>query len=482
MCNQTKNRLIRLMTKVGESQGHIRQGFLESFKIEPYSKIALVNASIKLDTRNITVDDNNNTFTFQTKGDVGAENLQVTLLTGRYNFTQLSDMLISQMNKAIKYTDLPQTTTLKKSGFEWLPYELEDKIQLSFGRSEYLNLELDNLNNMVFDAGTTTYNSQNIASKTWGAFASSDGFFINGSGSVECKMLNNNIADSGNVFFGLASRIPADNELLQPSNDFIEFGFWSDNSGTGTVKLIRPNLNIFDTSEAIADNVTWQIRLDQGKIKFFKGNTEIPDTAVDFDFSKQYHILICGKNNNDGVKDLFYHLTPFQNISVDGKITDDFQNVYATGENDLQLGVPKANKTTIDFTDGSKDLLGFHENKLSAKAVKYTFQGKTKLEESNIPSNITVLAPSFSQLNSFDGNQGIRDQILAVIPSIVLDDNNKLTYEPTFPLEISIENHFPFNKSQFELRFIDSNTNQELNIEDPGITTTLMITHHMKDN
>ena len=103
-------KLIRLSTsgKLAEFNNDL----YESLEIKPYSKIALLNASISLSFDNIIVDEKNNLFSFRITA--GGNKRTVTLTLGTFSGNDFKTMLENAMNIAI---DIGNT---KNNGFQWI--------------------------------------------------------------------------------------------------------------------------------------------------------------------------------------------------------------------------------------------------------------------------------------------------------------------------------------------------------------------------
>ncbi len=97
------------------------------------------------------------------------------------------------------------------------------------------------------------------------------------------------------------------------------------------------------------------------------------------------------------------------------------------------------------------------------------------MDHSSIPSSLMVLLDSFSYIESHDGHTSEKQAIISVIPSILLQENNKLVYEPNFPLYLSLNNAYDIPLTSLSIRIIESLQGKELAVENPPITITLLI-------
>ena len=121
--------------------------------------------------------------------------------------------------------------------------------------------------------------------------------------------------------------------------------------------------------------------------------------------------------------------------------------------------------------------LGYDYNPNSVRALTGSFTSNNPIANTSTPTSMTVELPNLGgQISSYDGLTQRRRAIVAVIPSM-LQTNGILTYEPSYPVFIDLNNPFPIQLSKLEVRLLSSFDNAPVNLDHPGCSMTFVIDH-----
>lgn len=477
MCKDNQNnRLVRLITKNGETNGRFHNVFTESFKINENSKVALVNVSADIDTRSIVLDSNNNNFTFKVRS-LGRTN-NVALTTGKYNLPSLREELTTKMNSALAIADQGAGTkrdtsdALDRQSFQWTPtFNPEDETLLTFtvGGKNSANFPTDNIENMTVSNSGKTYTS--TSNNDWKNFAYSDDYFVNGCGIARCKLTNSPDPNNVDACFGLISEKPT-TDTLQPSD--YDYAFVHGDSSSSNYSVWIGGTE-YDTGTAVNSNYILHIALDEGSLKFYADGTMIYG-PVEFDFNVGYHLACSAFQLNDRIDDFTYCRDKLKTqnpltgvVSLDESLTTEY-----SGDTSLVGTTPTAGLITVNLPEETRRLLGYSKNTLTKTATKHTFQGHYDIKHTTLPKNVAIYLEE-AILNSMDGLTGRRDNLLYVVPSNSLDDDYKLNFTVPHPVFVSFKNKFPSTVNRLGVRMIESETQAELPIEYNGASITLLI-------
>ena len=118
--------------------------------------------------------------------------------------------------------------------------------------------------------------------------------------------------------------------------------------------------------------------------------------------------------------------------------------------------------------------MGFDYISKSISGVKSAFLGTYSLPSSNVPSNIVVEVPTFFTMRSCDAKTNKRRPILSVMPSLI-QNASRLVCDSQCPVWVPLDNAYPLPLTQLNVRLLNSDTDEEIRLEAPGVTLTMLI-------
>ena len=470
--------LIRVKSTLGESTSTIRNVFNDSIRVEPYSKVALTSASIRFSNKFITVDGNNNSFTFRSKGNSATQNMTVTLANGNYN----KDEFLSEVNVKMNSV-LDSSKMVVQSGspqaFQWQPNINKDgTFGFKFSRSVLTTNGLTILQNIAptTPASKTSYTC-GVIGGTWQGYGYSLGDFSNGCGSMQFIMNDNGTGNPGSIC-GLidSDNMPEPGQTQLLSSAF-KYGIIYE--GTGNNYFIVVDGVSYDSGIAFGNTKLCKIKLSLGQISFeIEGN--VYGTTYEYDYTNSGYVVgMSFKQQNNNINSFRWTLNPFQitttqNGIIDFYANDQYENIYKLDEN-LEIETPEKSKVTLQLsTPEVRDLFGFSIDPNPITAVTGCYNGRNDINISNLPTSLLVTAPNL-QLNSYDGRVSQRKPIIGVIPSVEVDDIDAINYEPNNLIYISLNNPNAFTLSEMVLRIENADDGEEISLADPGANLSVNI-------
>ena len=459
--------LIRCMSE-GQSTGSFYNDFSEAIIIEPKSKICLVNASLSLNSESITVTSGNNTLKYQIKS--GGDEYAVTVPVGNYTQTGLVQALGSALNTARPYPS-------DNEGFRWKVGvgASAGRLSLNFGRSgiETLQDNLTKLDTATNPGYLTALGTGSDA--TFSRFAYSDAVVTSGGGYIKASILNMTEADNVHGIFGLLSSKPdGDTVTLDATNYKIGIRV----NVTAELFIIVDGVET-KSSVAIGGSDGLVIAFNAGKVEFYKDTAAGVLTSLGAAVALPYDVLghqAALSLRSTGAKGkVEYFPDPFGGSKLLGSdIVVPKLPLPTVLHESVGLTNVVRSVVTLTLTEESKLLLGFDFTTKSMNAVSGAFVAAAGLPSSNVPSNILVEVPTFFTMRSYDSKTQKRRPIISVIPSLV-QNANRLVYDSQYPVWIPLDNAYPQSISRLDVRLLDSDTDEEIRLEDPGVTLTILI-------
>ena len=458
--------LIRCMSEK-QSTGSFYNDFSEPIIIEPNSKICLVNASLSLNSESITVTSGNNTLKYQIKSS-GPE-YTVTVPVGNYTQTGLVQALSTALNTARPYPS-------DNEGFRWKVGVAAStgRLSLNFGRSGIEALQ-DNLTKL--DATTnvgylTALGS--VSDTTFSRFAYSDAVVTSGGGYIKASILNMTDANNVHGIFGLLSSKPDGDAVTLDSTNY-KIGIRV--SVTAELFIIVDGV---ETKSSVLIGATdgLVIAFNAGKVEFYKdtaGTLASLGAAVALPYDVLGHHAALSLRSTGAKGKVEYFPDPFGGSKLLGSdiVVPELPLPTVLHESVGLTNVVRS-VVTLALTEESKLLLGFDFTTKSMNAVSGAFVAAAGLPSSNVPSNILVEVPTFFTMRSYDSKTRKRRPMISVIPSLI-QNANRLVYDSQYPVWIPLDNAYPQSISRLDVRLLDSDTDEEIRLEAPGATLTILI-------
>ena len=432
------------LIKVSGNSTQFENVFNSEIKVEPYSKIALISASIRLNGEVILIDNQNQLLKVKTRATKPSVDAIIT--PGNYNISAFVSEINRTLNAAL--TVEPGTTDLIDPNFQWnITSDSSNKIVFQFVRGKYnLDFTTTNLINMTNAVAGTVVNASD--GLDWNSYCFTTDYFINGSGETSIKIDNAGIEFA----IGLIKEIPQNQPLLKPE-DF-DYCIFLD----GDNKYKTSNLaNVYESAfpPHVGDIVS--IKLYDGYLWFYQDNNEI--YKYEWDYTTSYHIAISIKTQNAQLTFVEWTPDPFQKVVGDTlQYHHTLSDTYDTiGDLSVGLGAnnPVATKVSVSFSNNQiRDIFGFNTDVQFQTGISGRIMASRSLPDSNTPNSILIEMNNIPSLESYDGREGKKRPICAVIPSFELNQNLEIAYSAPYPIFIDINNTFEFMFNRAMIRVL----------------------------
>ncbi|MDF1853374.1 MAG: hypothetical protein P1U85_21230 [Verrucomicrobiales bacterium] len=447
-------KLVRIKSTVEDNTGFFSNEFKTPIKIEPNSKISLVNAVMNLDSKVIDVNNTNNTFSFQRKN--AGQVSQVNIAVGKYSVQGFINLLKREMNKVI----VVENTI----SFLWTPNVLTNGIlKLNFARGNLQACDFPNANLVGCTKPTTKQIQSTSGGTDFFAFAISDNTFNPGCGIYRGEIT----ASCENVIIGLMREKPTG--ITDYDHSIYDFGLIYKKNGD--YETVVDGVYYTSSKNCLTTDLI-SIHLSEGKIKFLKNTTVIDE--VDYDFNAPPLRIACSLSGaNALLQNLQYHPN-LDNKTFLGNnnpivIRDYDEEVISNG-----LEAPPQTNLTLSLPEATKPLLGFEHTPEKTQLTIGSFIGDIPLEDSSTPLSVAIELPNLGVIESYDGYSRERRQIVGIIPQLN-QSGSELVYEAPYPLPVNINNQFPISLSRIECRLLNSQNNEEINLEGEGCSLLFAI-------
>lgn len=416
--------------------------------MKPGSKIALKSLSFETEhALSFQITD----FTYQldfTVGDRRQSNYiyyRIVVKPGSYNLITFLQYLKFQMNTILS----GMNNTENCYGFEWNPTVVNDKVNFSFGRGEYLLLANPLLNNMTVN--NNVYSKTNV-SVDLDSYCQSNSYICRGGFASECTLVQTQGGTIGNSVFyvGLCNNkfTPTNKPTLQAS-DF-NFAVFSDGQ-TGLYKVKTFNGDTLNTDVVIQPNDKILINKDgddfYGYMKIFiKKGASQPVLIYSLDLtqsmvlSNPYYTFALGAgSNNITINSPTQISSPFISSTVDGKyiVNEILPNIT------YNVNSPSVSYIGIRFlTNIMQSFLGFLTDNVSLITYIGTFVADQIAGVDLIAVGDDLVVEILNlNLDGYDSLKQAKSSILAIIPIESLSKNGfGFSYIEPFPTFTSM--HF----------------------------------------
>lgn len=466
-------KLIRLTTT---NPSGIFDNQVSDLTIQPYSKIALLNASFDTESKSVQVDASNNTVTMAVNG---INNLKtVSFNDGIYNRENYQDFvnaLNRSLNGSLSYDNVPDRGVEAK-----FHVGIDNKMRLGY-RNSLLLIESDlekrfqATTNMAIEylPGNAIFkNSTNVSPPTNQCFAWSQHYLALGTGQATCRVRK---ADSGagadeddGFIFGVTFQDMKNFEGTTFNIDNFDMAIRVESDGR-TYKLRIGNQET-DTGVIINQNATatletrdiLSVRISGGDVQavVHQYNPANVDNREDVILGiKQYNpvayklyplLFIKGAGLVTEVDKLKHYFSPYD-IVFDNKLN----KTNADVDNDIVLGVnPPSRRGNYNLpqlvrwtgengiqTTTLSSFFGFTKSEYTKpKSIAFEAVADQQFDFTNI-SDSYIIEMMNLELDSYDGEIGRRRSILGVIPeSNDANEYGVINYEAHTPIFISINN------------------------------------------
>lgn len=445
-------KLVRVISTEGQDTANFSNLFTDQIKIDPYSQVALINASLSLTTITLNVNSSNNTFTFK-NSDRGAQ-YTATMRNGDYSKTTFLNEINRAMNSRIPYDGTQNNNyqwTASTAGNNVLSLTWANSSRLALSSSEFsggfslnTSFQTPSPNNVRIN-GNEGLGQQ--GKSYW--YASSNQAFTFGSGQMQCSL---NCVGG----FGLLNASNAPTDVLTDAD--IVYGIFcnADQKYDVVINGVRQT-----TTETCTSSLVPSIELSNGKVNFIANTATGFNLVTSVDFPYDGSTLlpfaqVLGKYDTSGlaINNLKWNRDPaVSNDNIGNK-----------------QSIP-----SIQFTAGSRTLLGFDSDSLTGTSgTTFAFTAFYSLIDTTPPVSLAVVLPQLGSMDSYDGKIQRRSQLVSVIPSLI-KTNQDMSYNAPYPLFIDINNAFPIILSEFEVRLLDSATGEPVSLEAPGCSLTFAI-------
>lgn len=290
------------LIKVSGASVEFENLFNSHITVEPFSKIALISASIKLEEEIIDITTANRLLKVQPRASVPA--VDCLLNVGSYT---LNDFAV-EVNRAFNasLTVVSGGLALQDGNFQWkVEIDTDGNLVLQFKRgtsNEALEIPSTNLVKMLNNP--TGVLKSDSASAEWDAFAWTDKFFINGSGEMVFKPQGNKFA------FGLLNEAPESSDTELPPTDYA-YAVYVDDT---TYKVVGNGVETDTTITADATDIIL-IKLYGGNLHVCRlpsGGTLTSIHSFEWDYETSY-IIGCSIYSATGeIKDITATFDPYQ--------------------------------------------------------------------------------------------------------------------------------------------------------------------------
>ena len=468
-------KLLRIVSGESQKTGLFSNEFSEAIEIPPDSRIALLNGAFAMSTASIQIA-SNATITYTVK-DTQTPKSTLTIPAQLYTQTALLSTLTQRLNYAM------ETGFLTGESLAWeCDVDASGNVNINFAKSSEEVITLENLKKMTTDGSTTPVytaaaGGDSGANTTFGSFGYSNNTCLTTDNQIGLTPYDNAdpaVASNDVKFiYGLLKSKPDAAKIVLQASDFM-YGVWNDFTH---VKYIIDGLVVHSVTKAEADPASGTTIVFSGGNVFFDAD-EYEAPLVGYD-GTGYHLGLGLRAEGVSLQATKCYMNPFVSNSIqNGVIQKKTLPLLQMLFRDPSLGSsPSSTKVSIDFDTDLRAALGFDDNPNPIRAIQGSFKASSNLVDSATPTSMTVELPNLGgQIMSYDGVSQKRRPIVAVIPSM-LQTNGILTYEPSYPAFIDLNNAYSIHLSKLEVRLLSSFDDSPVNLNHPGCSMTFVIDH-----
>jgi hypothetical protein len=466
-------RLITVSKNNSESTNIVEANFNEDILIKPKSQIAVQNCMFQYHFTGFTVQEGVNDLLYLQYNTDGVPSVhQVLLPKGQYNnATIFFDMLARYMNSYSLSYAFTDTLFNVETGFKW---------KCGFGNGKNVNIsftstggDISNIEwkgaganiNQTVNGGDITYTPTNAPGDRFDTYIVSDEYFMNGCGVMECQV---NV-DNCDFAMGLCQKqYEYNSENLIPEDESI-FGVITElDSGVRYYKYVlrykerdwvtdstgaRVPVKDKDVVDIVSQGDTkGNFRFELSIYRNARGtdpNNPTVDLVANFDspinpiyYWKDYYFgYISLRDAQASLSYVAWNKDPDANQSsaLTQTVGASRQAVYLNFRYQPEFG------KQLGFTQPVYSSINFTQTFRSEQPFKYHIITRPfHIETMNLP------------IVSYDGTQKKRSPIIATIPKINAKDEEFIQYEPNQLYFVNLNNEYPFQMRDIEIRIIDT--------------------------
>lgn len=442
-------KLIRLISPENSKIADIKNVFSDEIVVTPYSKIALLNASIGLSDKSIVVDNSNNTFNFKTA--VSADQRTVTITNGKYTQTSLVTGLAKQINASLQNSQYDNFV-------EWGVKIDNEKLQIEFSRSNSQTTTIDFDTRNMIKSGSTI-KKENGTNGSWDGWAYTKQFVCRGA--TETKFGFNR--SDRHFVAGLISEsdLPGPADILEPSS--YTYGIELTNAtGSWTYHKVLNGVST-DTGVAPTTSNALRIKISGGEIVYeIQDNTNavLYESKEPYNYPTKYRFAGSIQSNSDNIKSLIF--------------CPSFYNNAQPLQMPVGLGATPT-KVSISFpSEGVRNLLGFQNNAYNSvnNTTKALFEAEDSMRNTVTPPSVMIKLMNLS-LQSYDGDTGRNSSIISTIPSFQ-QAGQFLVYNAPQLIPIDLNNEYSFILNQLHVQLLSMDQDQ-LDVDERVVLTFILL-------
>ena len=468
---------MRLLRLVSPSQSDITTSewtnyFNDNLILKPNSKIGLLNASIPINLKTITIDNTNDTFKFKT-ADKNEEYYDINLTHGSYSIQDFINHFLQEANSAL---DINTTSDV---GFSMTMIAIEetdgDHLELTISRHK-----TDDFKQYINSSNKITVDNKTLVRNP----ADDDTAFLLSSLPIlfTCSFIRAKIIDVDDLILGLTNKYEGSASLTDglltygigiktnPDDDEKTYYFINSDGETEFTEYI-PQENEIISIEISNGSVNYCIYdIDEviTIIRTIPAKTNILETFNPV-------IALRGATASCSLPRLIYD-SRFQIEDDNIIISQAPRKTYLLKNMDLDIvneisAVPEPPKDIgntifeLIFSKlGIQNTMGFTSPILRFKGTETTFTATSSINELVIPKNLIVEIQDL-YLDTMDAGLGKRRNILAIIPQLFQRENN-LIYECTStPIMLDLFNAYEMNLRSLRIRILTRSDENDILID-----------------
>lgn len=469
-------KLVKL-NNINQTDGQFENIFHEPITIEKNAKVALLNACVEIDLKNIEVtDQNHNGIQFKTADGLPANSV-VHLTNGIYTASAFVEMLEARMNATLVYqpSNPPVNHPLSSDvGFQWkVSLDSNHRINIIYDRNarngvkNYDAAFVKNINvintNYTRDA-VTDWNAGSVSEKTFCEGASLLEFTRRTAGNVA-------LPEDHQHIIGL---LPTHYEEQLSDFTLSQYHYAVINQQIGgnwvyVCKYKNPDgtFGTFNSNVQPADHIVG-LMLTGGRLLFYYRDYTADFSVVgnitvlhQMDWNYPQHLyggfsIYTAGSNVKGPKMWSNPYDGFQ-TNFENYAFQELAEKLQPESSDPNLGAIRS-RVRLILNDEAMKLLGFDATPpLKPDQRNGVFLAIHPLPDVHIPENLKVILNNV-RLDSYDGIKHRRENILLSLPILAYQDS-KILYDRAIPIYLDLKNTNAFTLNSVDISILDFNDN-----------------------
>jgi hypothetical protein len=441
--------------------------FNQDLILKPNSKIGLLNASIPVNLKTITIDNSNDTFYARTKDKQTLKNMKIP--HGNYEPSEFMQIFESVFNEQLTFKsksdigfELKLSTTSETDG---------DHLNITILRNARESLK-NYINSKI------TVGASDVLTRT-GAAASNNCFLYSSFPILtSCSFIRTTILAPEAMIMGITNKYEGTTNL---DNTMLNYAIGINTTGPNVVYFyIDENGNTILTQVQPEEDDIISIDIYQNKIWYnvYRGDDTHTLSSIAFQNPQEnYNSVIALRDPGASCSlpqliysgivkelgdDLVYTDNKLSYLQKSVELPIDYDPLAAPPVPPPNLSQGKF--TLIFSTTALKNTLGFTSSILSFTGEENTFKASSSINELVIPKNVLVEIQDLF-LDTMDAGLGVQRNLLAVIPQLNLRENN-LIYEATStPIMLDLNNAYQMNLRSLHVRLLTRSDENDLLID-----------------